>query len=403
MRELLFFPENLAQPLKWATYSPDGALVFSEPVKAEALSDYKQQKRKAVTIILPGQQASTYRFAMPKISGAAKQQAIAYAIEGLCSQSLEDVYVVAGDYIDGQQSALVIDKAYLDGVLQMAKEQHLIVQNIHIDYMLLKKPELASWTVTQIKQDILWRTDQGTGGRIEQSLWPIILQQVFVDKKHVPKEFIWTLWDDKKPSALPEQLEKMVTEIFLEVPSWIDPQSLSSPALYQLNIGPNKLRTIFNKRKKTLWKTSQLLVAVVVLAIISQAAFTLFIQIKLNKETAILHKILMPLGMGNMPLSAIKQRLKHSIEQIEKVQALDGFTYSVSDISQFIPAANKNDLLSMIYDQKSGLKLEFPKDKMAAVVQALKIAMPTYNISIQEDNKKQQASTGWISIKKVVA
>jgi hypothetical protein len=406
MRELLFFPENLTQPLQWATANADGQLALHDPILPAAFGQQaKGLTKKGVVLILPGQQVASYRFAMPKVSGQAKQQAIAFALEGLCSQPLDDVYVIAGDYIDGKQSAMVVAKNYLDGVLLLAKDKHLKVVGIRVDYMLLKMPELGAWTAARLGNDILWRTDQGTGGRVEVALWPFILQQVFDQNNEPPKEVVWTTPDGgEKPPQLSDDLQKLCAEAYQRVPSWLDQSALMTPSLYSFNTGENKLRALFNKRKKTISLAIKVVVGAVVFALVSQIAFTAFVQIKLSKEQALLHKWLVPLGFGNLSLDEIKQRLKNSIEAVEKVQSADGFTYGVSAVTHALSASQKADLQNLTYDAKQGLVLTLPNKDTAAVMQSLKTQMPEYQIKLLSAKKtKQVPTTAKIQIHKVVA
>lgn len=406
MRELLFFPENLTQPLQWATANADGQLALHDPISpAEFAQQAKGLAKKGVTLILPGQQVASYRFAMPKVTGQAKQQAIAFALEGLCSQSLDDVYVIAGDYIDSKQSAMVVAKDYLDGVLLLAKDKHLKVAGIRVDYMLLKMPELGTWTAARLGNDILWRTDQGTGGRVEMALWPFILQQVFDQNNEPPKEVVWTTPDGgEKPPQLSDDLQKLCAEVYQRVPSWLDQMALATSSLYSFNTGENKLRALFNKRKKTVSLAIKMIAGAVVFALVSQIAFTAFVQIKLSKEQALLHQWLVPLGFGSLSLDEIKQRLKSSIEAVEKVQSADGFTYSVSSVTHALSATQKADLQDLTYDAKEGLVLTLPSKDAATIMQSLKAQMPAYQIKLLPVKKSQSApTTAKIQIHKVVA
>jgi hypothetical protein len=401
MRELLFFPENLSQPLQWATLNADGQLALHDPIRISEIGALKAVNKKGVTLILPGQRVASYRFAMPKVTGQAKQQAIAFALEGVCSQPLEDLYVISGDYVDGKQSAMVIDRDYLDHVLQVTKANHLKVVAIFVDYMLLKKPALSSWVATCSGKDVLWRTDQGTGGRVEAALWPFIIEQMFDQAKRVPKSIVWTLAaGNPKPPALPDDCIVRCEENFQEVPSWLNQASLNESSHYQFNLGSNKLRSLFNKRKRSLGLTVKVFISVLIFSLLSQIAFTAFVQIKLNKESSVLNRWLKPMGLGQMPLGEIKMRLKAAIESAEKVQAADGFSYSVSAMAHALTAQQKNLLIGLRYDANIGLTLEFPKKNISQVMQSLKKSMPTYQVTIQSPKKPKSLSAGYIVIKR---
>jgi type II secretory pathway component PulL len=401
MRELLFLPENLAQPLRWATYAPDGSMALHDPIIDGSVSAYKNLNKKGVTLIIPGQQAPSYRFSMPKVTGQAKQQAIAFALEGICSQSLDDVYVIAGDYVNGKQSAVVIEKPYLDGALQLAKDKGLKVLAIQIDYMLLKKPQAHAWVATQIEHDILWRTDEGTGGRVEAQLWPVILSQIFDQKNRPFRELIWSLDDHRvKPLALPESLQKQCAEFFQTTLSWIDPNSLQSPSLYVFNIGSNALRSLLDKRKKIHSRAFVIFTCAIVFALISQASFTAFVDIKLSKEQALLNTWLKPLGFENTSLYEIKSRLKQAIASAQTMQSADSFTLIISAIAPLLSQDEKNQLINISYTTQSGLTLEFPMDHVAAITQHLKMQMPSYEVNQIMPSKGEDSSSALIVIKK---
>jgi len=403
MRELLFFPENLTKPLQWASYDLDGQLALHDPIEKEALGHLKPVSKKGVTLVLPGQRVASYHFPMPRVTGQAKEKAIAFALEGVCSQSLEEVYVIPGDYIDGKQSAMVIDQVYLDGVLGIAKECRLKVMAIRVDYMLLKKPEFSSWVATCAGNDVLWRTDESTGGRVEATLWPFILQQIFDQNKRLPKVILWVLTGaGSKPQPLPEQVASSCEETFKEVSSWVDVNALASHTHYQFNVGPNKLRSLFNKRKKSLSRTIKILVSAIIFSVVSQLAFTTFLQIKLNKERSVLNKWLTPLGLSEVPLSEIKLRLKRAIQSAEKVQAEDSFVYMLSQVTNGLSPEEKTALISLSFDTKQGLILQFPRAMVVQIAQILKQKMPAYQVAVQPIKKHKPSSTGFVMVKQVV-
>ena len=404
MRELLFLPENLAHPLQWATYNADGYLALHDPMAAESLNAYKNLSKKGVTLVLTGHKAHSYRFSMPKVSGQAKQQAISFALEGICSQSLEEVYVIPGDYIHGKQSAVIVDRCYLDDVLNLVKDNGLKVTGIYIDYMLLKNPDLSTWIVAPIEKDIVWRTDQGIGGRVEASLWPFILSQIFEQNNQPPVELMWTLDNDaQSPIALPDDLEKKCSQVSLKVPSWIDPISLKTPPLYPLNIGQNKLSSFFDNRKKTLSRAFIVFISAIIFSLLCQISFTAFVQIKLNKEQAILNQWLAPLGFEHMSLYEIKDRITRAIESVEKMQLANNFTYSVSAVGKALNQDEKNELLGISYTSQAGLTLEFSNINVHTIAQQLKVQMPSYQVTVMTPDKGNSSNSSLIAIKKVGA
>ncbi len=404
MRELLFLPENLAQPLQWATYSVDGHLTLLESIVSNSFDTLKDLNKRGVTLIIPGEQAPSYRFSMPKVSGQAKQQAIAFALEGVCSQSLDEIYVIPGDYIHGKQSAVIIDKHYLDSVLKLAKDTGLKVVGLHIDYMLLKKPELSSWVASPIGKDILWRTDQDTGGRIEAVLWPFIFSQIFHHNHPHIQTLVWTV---QEPEDIPMMLAgddiKQCTQVIEKVPSWIDPASLQSVPLYSLNLGDNKFRSFFNKRKKNFSLAAWIFLTILILSVISQVAFTAFVDMKSNKEQRLLNRWLIPLGFQGMSLPQIKDKLTNTMSLVEKMQLADTFTYSISAVAALLNPEEKNQLVGMSYSTQSGLMLQFSIADVSLIAKQLSMQMPNYQVSLVTPKKGEASTTAFIAIKKVSA
>ncbi len=403
MRELLFLPENLAQPLQWATYSVDGHLTFHESIVSRSLDTLKDLNKRGVTLIIPGEQAPSYRFSMPKVSGQAKQQAIAFALEGVCSQSLDDIYVIPGDYIQGKQSAVIIDKHYLDSVLKLAKDKGLKVAGLHIDYMLLKKPGVSSWVAAPIGKDILWRTDQDTGGRIEAVLWPFIFSQIFHQNHPHIQTLVWTVEGEDKPMMLPGDDLKQCTQVIEKVPSWIDPASLQTVPLYSLNLGDNKLHSFFNKRKKNFSLAAWVFLTMLILSVISQIAFTAFVDIKSNKEQTLLNRWLAPLGFQGMSLPQIKDKLTNTMSFVEKMQLADTFSYSLSAVAALLNPEEKNQLVGMSYSTQSGLMLQFSIADVSLIAKQLSMQMPNYQVSVVTPKKGDASTAGSIVIKKVAA
>ena len=401
MRELLFFPENLADPLLWGSYHPSGELALHDSIKPSELKAVKALTKKGLTVVLPGQQVASYRFTMPKVTGHAKLQAITFALEGVCSQSIDDIYVIPGDYIDGKQSAMVIDKIYLNDVLLFIKDHNLKVISIVVDYMLLKLPKLSTWELTKLDHDVLWRTDYGTGGRVEESLWPWILEKIFAEESNEPKELVWTLTDKKAAiPKLPDNIKDHCQQTTLQVPSWINKNALDMPTVYQFNVGEYRLRHLFNKGKKTVKRLVWTLIISVVVACVSQAAFTTFIQVKFNKEQQILNQWLTPLGYANMPLDELKRKLIQAIQAAKFVQSQDNYLYDLAAVTKVLTPARMNSLHGLTYN-KQLLTLSFPKNIGNDVVKQLQNNMPGYTVTLQPTNKKKPSSFALITVKKV--
>jgi hypothetical protein len=382
MRELLFFPENLASPLQWASYSQDGKLTLQDAVLPNAWKGVDRLAKKGIALIISGQQVASYRFAMPKVTGNARDQAIAFALEGICSQPLDEIYVIGGEYINGKQSALVIQKAYLDGVLAFAKEHNLKITSIRIDYMLLAKPEPQCWTVAQVNGDVLWRTDTDTGGRVEAALWPFILEQV-EQEEHLAKKIVWQqAKGDPKPLPLPDKLKDYVKQEIVDVPSWIDQQAIDSTPNHQLNIGQNRFRALFNRRKQAMGRAIKILVAAIVIAILAQVSYTVFVRVRFHQVNKMVQSWLKPAGFANIPLDQVKQRLESAIAGGEKMQADNGFLLTLSAVSQALSAVQFKAISQATYTVKNGLALKMPQKQVSSVLATLQQHMPSYTVRV---------------------
>ena len=175
---ILRLPQKLSANIKWLLLDADNQPLSEGEFSWDALSEQAENwQDKAVHVLLPGNQCIYIRHKTPAKNIRQIRTALPYSVEDQFAQDIDSLHFAIGSKdSEGYVTAEVLDKTYLQNILQQFDEAGIVPKSVTADYEALPQPVDASYLLIE-DDNALIRFEGGASIAATHELLPIYLKQ----------------------------------------------------------------------------------------------------------------------------------------------------------------------------------------------------------------------------------